>query len=139
MKIDLPEKFPFETIIPIRITDLNYGGHVGNDTFLTLIHEARVQFLNNFGFNEIDIDGVGIIMNEAELSFKNEIFYGSNILAKVAVSNIGKTSCDFLYLLTDSKTGKDIAYARTGAVFFDYSKKKISRTPEKFKSQFKKK
>ena len=43
IKLTLPERFPFTTTIPIRITDLNYGGHVGNDTVLALLHEARVQ------------------------------------------------------------------------------------------------
>jgi len=33
IKIDLPEFFSFTTPIKIRITDLNYGGHVGNDVF----------------------------------------------------------------------------------------------------------
>ena len=63
LKIDIPDNFAFETQIPIRITDLNYGGHLGNDKYLTLIHEARVQFLEHYGFSEMDVDGVGIIMN----------------------------------------------------------------------------
>lgn len=134
--INLPENWQFETEIAVRITDLNYGGHVGNDTFLTLIHEARVQFLKHYGFSEIDIDGIGIIMNDAEIIFKGEVFYGTRIIAKVAVDNIDKISCNFFYLLVDSKSGKHLAHARTGAIFFDYSKRKIARIPEKFKSQF---
>lgn len=135
-KIDLPDNYHFKTQIPIRITDLNYGGHVGNDTYLTLIHEARVQFLTHFGFSEIDIDGVGIIMNDAEIKFKAEVFYGTQITVKVAVANISEISCDFFYLLLDSGTGQHIAHARTGAVFFDYQKRKIAETPKKFKSKF---
>ncbi|MGN6400032.1 MAG: hypothetical protein ACTHMD_06240 [Flavisolibacter sp.] len=50
IKINLPENFFFNAAIPIRITDLNYGGHVGNDTILSLLHEARVQFLNHFHY-----------------------------------------------------------------------------------------
>ena len=44
IKVELPELFTFNTTIPIRITDLNYGNHVGNDTILSMIHEACVQF-----------------------------------------------------------------------------------------------
>ena len=51
IKISLPESFKFSTIMKIRITDLNYGGHVGNDSFLSLIHEARQQFLNHFNYS----------------------------------------------------------------------------------------
>ncbi|MFZ9695712.1 MAG: hypothetical protein ACO3AY_07565 [Chitinophagaceae bacterium] len=40
----LPVTFKYSFEIPIRITDINYGGHVGNDRMLTLAHEARIQF-----------------------------------------------------------------------------------------------
>ena len=58
IKIELPEIFSFTTTIPIRITDLNYGGHVGNDTILSIIHEARMQFLKNAGYTELDLEGM---------------------------------------------------------------------------------
>ena len=63
IKIDLPEKFSFTTSIPVRITDINYGDHVGNDTILSLLHEARVQFLKTFGYKEMEFEGVGMIMS----------------------------------------------------------------------------
>ena len=52
-KLLLPERFPFTVEIPVRITDLNYGGHVGNDSMLSLIHEIRVQFLRHHGYGEL--------------------------------------------------------------------------------------
>jgi len=58
IKIELPEKFSFETIIPIRITDLNYGNHVGNDTILSILHEARVQYLRHYDLEELDFAGL---------------------------------------------------------------------------------
>ena len=36
IRLSMPEKFIFTTELPVRITDLNYGGHVGNDVFLSL-------------------------------------------------------------------------------------------------------
>ena len=36
IKLNLTDHFQFYVDIPIRITDLNYGGHVGNDVFLSL-------------------------------------------------------------------------------------------------------
>jgi len=43
IKIEIPDKFIYKTEIPIRITDINYGGHLGNDSLLSIIHEARVR------------------------------------------------------------------------------------------------
>jgi len=78
-KITLPDSFAFSCDIPVRITDLNYGGHVGNDTILSLIHEARVQYLKKFGMQELDFAGVGLIMGDAAIEFKSESFHGDVI------------------------------------------------------------
>jgi len=61
IKLELPETFSFRTEITVRITDLNYGGHLGNADTLVLIHEARVRFLKSYGYSEIDIEGYGTI------------------------------------------------------------------------------
>ncbi|NDG84238.1 MAG: thioesterase, partial [Proteobacteria bacterium] len=58
IKIDLPERFAFSTELSLRITDINYGGHLGNDAVLGLVHEARVRFLKHHGFSETEIGGV---------------------------------------------------------------------------------
>ena len=57
IKIDLPVKFSFSTTIPIRITDINFGGHVGNDTILSIVHEARAKFFQHFGYDELNFWG----------------------------------------------------------------------------------
>ena len=51
----LPERFTFTVGIPVRITDLNYAGHVGNDFILSLIHEIRVQFVPK-SLERFDVD-----------------------------------------------------------------------------------
>ncbi|MFL5774339.1 MAG: acyl-CoA thioesterase, partial [Flavisolibacter sp.] len=76
LKIQLPDQFTFSTLIPVRITDLNYGNHVGNDSMLSILHEARMQFLAQFGYTELEIEGVGIIMSDVSIEFKTEVFYG---------------------------------------------------------------
>ena len=57
IKINLPEKFVFETNLHVNIGDINYGGHLGNDAYLRLAHEARLQFLKEHSWSEIDMDG----------------------------------------------------------------------------------
>ena len=88
IKLNLPEKFNFSTIIKIRITDLNYGGHVGNDSFLSLIHEARQQFLNHFGYSELQIENTSLIMADAAIEFKKELNYKDEVKISVAVRSL---------------------------------------------------
>jgi acyl-CoA thioesterase FadM len=130
--LDLPEHFPFKTSIPVRITDINYGGHVGNDAILAIVHEARVQFLNHYGFSEADIDGVGLIMTDAVIVYRSEGFYGDTIRAEVAVRDITRSGCDFVFKLSNADSKKDIAHAKTGIVFYDYTARKIARVPKEF-------
>ena len=132
VKIDLPEKFDFTTTIPIRITDINYGGHGGNDTILGLIHEARMQFLKTLGYTELEFAGVGMIMSDAAIEFKNELFYGDIVTAAVAVMGLTKISFDLYYKLEKESAGKilPVAYAKTAMVCFDYGRKKVVAIPE---------
>ncbi|RYF84358.1 MAG: thioesterase, partial [Chitinophagaceae bacterium] len=64
IKINLPHSFLFNTTVPVRITDLNYGGHVGNDALLGIIHEIRMQFLKSLGYSsELEVAGSALIMS----------------------------------------------------------------------------
>ena len=134
IKIEIPEKFLFKTEISVRISDIiNYGGHLGNDSLLSIIHEARVRFLKHLGYSESDVEGSGIIMNDAAIQYKAESFYGDELLIEVGVIDFSKIGCDIVYRITNSDNKKEIALAKTGIVFFDYENKKVAPLPEKFK------
>ena len=135
IKIDIPEKFIFKTEILVRITDINYGGHLGNDSLLSIIHEARVRFLNRLGYSESNVEGSGIIMIDAGVQYKSEGFYGDELLVEVAVNDFSGIGCDFIYRVTNKNTLKEIALAKTGIVFFNYEKRKTAPVPELFKKK----
>ncbi|HSD63650.1 MAG TPA: thioesterase family protein [Ignavibacteriaceae bacterium] len=128
----MPEKFEFSTDISVRITDINYGNHLGNDSLLSLIHEARVRYLNNIGFSEVNIGGYGIIMVDSVIIYKSEVIYGDELIFSIAVINVSNTGCDFYYHVKKKNSSKDTAIAKTGIVFFDYNKKKITTVPKIF-------
>ncbi|HET9434381.1 MAG TPA: thioesterase family protein [Chitinophagaceae bacterium] len=134
IKIDLPRKFPFTANIPVRITDINFGGHVGNDTILSIVHEARAQFFTHCGYTELDFAGTGTIMSDVAIEYKNQTYYGDTILASVAVGEITKVAFDLFYKLEKrSADGKliPVAFAKTWMVCYDYDQKKVTAIPEK--------
>ena len=94
----MPENILFSTIIPVRITDLNYGGHVGNDRILGLTHEARMQFLHSHGYTEMNAAGCGLIMRDAVLDFRKELFYGDAINIEMPTSFIKPADIRFIML-----------------------------------------
>ena len=132
IKIELPDQFHFSCEIPVRITDTNYGGHVGNDTILSIIHEARMQFFKHFGYTEMQFAGAGIILADAGIEFKTELFYGETLIAYVAAGEFSKVSFDVFYKLEKQSQGKKIivALAKTGVVCYDYENKKIVAVSE---------
>lgn len=128
IKITLPEQISFTATIPVRITDLNYGNHVGNDAVLSIIHEARMQFLSHHGFTELNCAGVGLIMSDVGIEFKKEIFYGDILAVNIAVNNFTSIGFDLYYKILN-KENVVTALAKTGMVCYDYDKKKIAQVP----------
>ncbi len=133
VEIELPERFPFVTEIPIRISDINYGNHLGNDAVLTLAQEARVRWLASHGWGELDIAGLGIVVADAAVVYRAEGRYGMVLRAELAWSDVRSRGLDLLYRFTDSATGREIALAKTGIIFFDYAARKVAHLPEAFR------
>lgn len=127
----MPDQFPFSTEIIIRITDLNYGGHVGNDTFLSLAQEARHRYLQSLGYSELEFENTSLIMSDAAIEFKNELRQDDKIRISVVAAGFTKYGFDLFYLfeiIADSET-KTAAKIKTGMLCFDYTSKKLSLLP----------
>jgi len=122
--------------IPVRITDINYGGHLGNDATLAYIHEARVQFLNHLGFTEKNVAGASIIMADAVIIYKSQAYYGDVLHIQVTVSDLSKRACDIIYQIIREGDQKEIARAKTRIAFFDYEKNLTVPIPFGFRSLF---
>ncbi len=136
IKLKLPEKFIFSTFINVRITDINYGGHLGNDSVLSLIHEARVRFLVDKGFTENNIDGIGIMMTDAVIQYSSQGFYGDKIRIDVTVEEFSDTNCDLFYRFVNTENEKIIVKAKTNIVFYNYENNKVSKVPKIFIDTF---
>jgi len=131
IKISLPHTFKFTAFLKIRITDINYGGHVGNDVFLSLVHEARLQYLQQFGYSELNFEGTGLIMTDAAIEYKLELQHGDEIKISVAANSFDRLGFDVFYLL-EVKSGNDwiiAAKIKTGMLCFDYTAKKRVSVP----------
>jgi len=134
MTLELPKQFPFATDIPVRISDINYNNHLGHDSIITMIHEARVRFLNSYGFTELDIDGFGLVMTDLVVLYKAEVFYGEILTIEVTIQDYTKYGFDFIYRITNKETGTEVARAKTGVLINDYEKRKVVGVPKRLRS-----
>ena len=134
IKLDLPAAFPYRTTLTVRVTDLNYGNHLGNDALLGMVHEARVRFLAAMGYSELDVEGVGLLMADCAIVYKAQGFLGDRLDISVAAGDFTRVGCDLFYLL-EKADGQEVARVKTGLVFFDYPTQTVQPVPQAFRAR----
>jgi acyl-CoA thioester hydrolase len=133
INIELPEKILGVFDIPVRISDINYGNHLGNDALVSILHEARVQWLRSLNFTELNVGGAGLIMSDLAVQFKAEVFYGDIISVTILADTPSLVGFDLYYSMRNRQHIL-VAQAKTGMVCFDYEKKKVVAIPMPFKT-----
>lgn len=132
IKIDYPGNTLYTAEIATRITDLNYGNHVGNDSLVGLLHEARMKWLVSCGFKtELDTGGAGLIMGGLSVEYMREIFYGDMLYVDITVADIRPVGFNIYYQVSVSRNEEIMLAARamTSMVSFDYGMKKPVNIP----------
>lgn len=133
VKLKFPADKPmFTATISVRIGDINYGNHVGNDAILSIIQEARVQWLHSHGYDELHAGGNGLIMADVMIAYKGEAFYGDTLIVRLYADDITAVSFDLLYHISTVRQEQkvDIAHAKTAMICFSYEERKITTIKE---------
>ena len=137
VKIKAPSKYVFETKIQVRVTDLNYGNHLGNDRVLAFAQEARVHFFAHYEMSELDFWGTSLIQGDAAITYLSEGFLHNTIKVEIGVDDFSNSSFDLVYQMTNETTEKPLAIVKTRMVCFDYSDRKVMSIPADFMTLFK--
>ena len=136
ISIDFPEKRVFQTVTSVVVNDLNYGNHMGNERLLLHCHEGRIRWLEELGYSELDIEGAGIIQTAAAIVYRGEVSRGDQLTIEIFMDSPSGTGFDLFYKVTSEKSQKVVGEVRTSFVFFDYGKRKVTRTPAAFIERF---
>ncbi len=132
IEIEMTDNFIFATELEVRMLDINQANHVGHDTFVSLINEARVQFLDSLDFPETGIEKQSLIIADLAVSYKSQSYYKDRLKIEIGAGDFNKYGCDIFYRVTNIKTGDLVVLAKTGVVFFDYAKNRVAEIPEEF-------
>lgn len=137
IKLDFPDNaFYFETRMPVRITDINGANHLGNDALVSMLSEARAQFLVNNGIQEAGNDGIGIVVTDLATMYQSESFFPEMLRFEVGLMDFNKYGGDFVFRVTKAESGQPVALAKYGFVFFNYQRKEVVPMPESFRKRF---
>ena len=119
----------FTTTLEVSISNINYGHHLGHDSLISLLHEARVRWLCSLGYTELNIQGVGVIIKNLVVDYLSEAFYGDKLTIKIGAGEMTRVSMELIYQVTSGQTGKEVARAITTLIFYDYQHKKVAKMP----------
>jgi YbgC/YbaW family acyl-CoA thioester hydrolase len=136
IKLELPAHFEFSTELEIRISEINYGNHLSNDAYLSLMHEARLRFFASFGYSEFNLAGASVIMGDVAIVYKKECHYGDVLKIEVTAAEFGSRSFDLFYRFIKTKTNEIACEAKTGIICYDYKEKKTVNVPDEFRNRF---
>ena len=137
LKLDFPEdQYYFSTQQTVRTTDINGANHLGNDSMISMISEARARFLFEFGVQETGADGVGIIVTDLATTYKAEAHARDQLVFEVGVMDFNQYGGDITFRVTRPRDAKLIAMAKSGFVFFNYNIGQVTPMAPEFLAKF---
>ncbi|MGV7207915.1 thioesterase family protein [Oxalobacteraceae bacterium A2-2] len=130
------DQFYFTTMQTVRVTDINAARHLGNDSMISMISEARARFLFEYGVAEIDEDGNGIIVTDLATTYKAEAHARDQLRFEVGVMDFNKYGGDVIFRVTRPADDTLVALAKQGFVFFNYQRGEVAPMPAGFAAKF---
>lgn len=135
LRLEPPERILFRTELAVRITDINYGNHVGNDSFIGLIHEARMRWLHDHGWSELDIEGYALILVDLAIQFKQQARYADRLAVELGVLEWTVPGFVIGYRIAQAASDRTVSLCSTSMVFFDYQAGRIQARPDWFQGR----
>ena len=82
--------FPVDDLIhrhalSVRVTDMNYGRHLGHDALVSLLHEARLQALMSLGFPEWDLEGYPSVVVDLAVQYQSEARFPDALVIETVI------------------------------------------------------
>lgn len=137
LQLDFPEEqFYYTTPMTVRVTDINGANHLGNDSMISMISEARARFLFEYGVPETERDGTGIIVTDLATTYRAEAHARDQLLFEVGVMDFNKYGGDITFRVTRPKDKTLIAMAKSGFVFYNYKSSQVVAMGDDFKNLF---
>lgn len=137
LQLDFPEdQWYYSTLLTVRVTDINAANHLGNDSMISMISEARARFLFEYGVAETERDGTGIIVTDLATTYRAEAHARDQLLFEVGVMDFNKYGGDIIFRVTRPRDKTLVAMAKSGFVFFNYKTSQVVNMPDEFRTKF---
>jgi acyl-CoA thioester hydrolase len=132
MRFELPDakKLVHELVIPIRWGDMDVMGHVNNASYFRYLETLRIDWMRSLGVL-LGPAGEGIVIVNAFCTFHKQLEYPGDVLAKMYVSDAGRSSFE-TWATLERTDQPGVIHASGGAttVWVDFPKQKSVPLPD---------
>jgi acyl-CoA thioesterase FadM len=132
VKLEEQTTYEFTFQVTLHPRDINYGGHLGNDSLVTLVGSARAEMFHSMGLSEGDLgDGkTGIIMIDLVMNYRAEAFVFEKLDISTHVGEMLSSGFRIFHRIT--RDDRLIALAEAGVMTFDYTTHRVAHVPQAF-------
>ncbi len=127
--ISYPGNPVFQDEQVLRVTDLGLAGHLSFDALVSILNDVAARFFDNYGIKRGRNGPVGVLHTDLAVIYRAEVFYGDAVLIEAAINDIKTKGFDLVFRVTSRSNGKEIAIAKIGILFYDYSEEKAVPIP----------
>ncbi|GEN29511.1 thioesterase [Halovibrio variabilis] len=130
--------FPAEAIIhrhplTVRVTDMNYGRHLGHDALVSLLHEARIQAFAALDLPEWDMHGYPSVVADLAVQYLNEARWPEALVIETAVPAPQGKALTIYQRIYKSESQQWVATARVNQLLIDLATGRPVDVPERVK------
>ena len=123
--------YAHQTTLTVRVTDVNYGGHLANNALPGLLHQARIEWLQELGCAETDLgDGTGLIMTDMAVSFAAEGRMLDRLTVRSAFTEVRKRTFRMCHQV--QRDHETVALAELGFAGYSYARSRLAALPGPF-------
>lgn len=116
----------------VPIAFINRGNHLGNDSLVSCLNEARLAYMKAQLGHPYTVDGAAMINGDLAVEYRSEAYHGDRLRIEVGAMDFHKYGCDFVYRVSCLSDGRIVALAKTGMLLFDFDAKRLVEAPADF-------
>lgn len=119
--------------LTVRVTDMNYGRHLGHDAVVSLLHEARVQAFATLDLVEWDMQGYPSIVADLAVQYQHEARWPEALVIETAVPDPQGKALTIYQRVRKVAPDTIVATARVNQLLLDPQTGRPAAVPDKVK------
>ena len=120
--------FPVQVKITLAKEEMRGDSHVKNICYIQYFENARIQYIQSIGLDELKSAGIGQILAQSVCNYRKPLVYPDQITVGAKLKSLGKSSFVIEYIIVSDKIGI-AADGEEVIVIYDYNHSRKTELP----------